>query len=381
LQGTDRLRRIAAIVLVVIGGIGFVIASTGWWLERSLLDTGRFTGTANAILDRSEVQDELTTVLVQKLSREAGTDLQIAEPFLATVVTQVVDSSAFRAVFDRALSTAHRVLVDKHTGVIVLDLTAAYDQIKGPLQQVAPKLAAELPSRRQLNVVLLHRTQLTTAWDVIDRVKRAVEVITIASILLLAGGIAVAHDRWRELARAAWVVAGGLAVLVLALVIGRVVLQAQIADAGVADAAGAAFAVITRRLLVQSVVIGLVAVVVAFAARFTQRHGRAAWMPAIRGWWSWLQGILPLPADGEDAAPAVTTAVARVRLPPPRSESRVAHVWRAVALAVLGLFAVFDPGGVGTVIIVMGGVAVLYLAATECVAAVATTAAPRVEHR
>ena len=39
-------------------------------------------------------------------------------------------------------------------------------------EQVAPNLAPQLPSKQQLDVVLLHRTQLTTAWDVIDLVNR-----------------------------------------------------------------------------------------------------------------------------------------------------------------------------------------------------------------
>ena len=84
-------------------------------------------------------------MLVRQLSRQAGTNLQVAEPFLATIVGQVVNSDAFRTVFDTALSNAHRVLVDRDTGTIILNLTAAYEQIKKPLEEVAPKLAGELP--------------------------------------------------------------------------------------------------------------------------------------------------------------------------------------------------------------------------------------------
>jgi hypothetical protein len=368
LQGNDRVRRVAATVLVVIGGLGLVLASTGWWLERSLLDTGRFTGTANRILDQSAVQEELTHVLVRQLSTAAGTDLQIAEPFLASVVTQVVDSTAFRAVFNRAVSTSHRVLVDESTGAILLDLTDAYDQIKGPLQQVAPKLAAELPSRKQLEVVLLHRSQLTTIWDVIDDVKRGVDVISILAVAFVGAGLALAPRRWRALAQVAWVLVGGLAVIVLAVVIGRIVLQSQIGDGGVSDAVGAAFRVITRSLLVQCAVIGGAGLVVAFVARFTDRHGRTAWVPTLRGWWAWLQGALPRAVDGADDATA-GGALARLRLPPPRGDARMAHAIRAVVLLVLGVFAVFDPGGVATFLIVVAGIAVLYLAVTEAIAA------------
>ena len=174
-----RLREIGATILLVIGGIGLVTASTGWWLERNFLHTSRFTDTANELLDQDEVQAELASVLVRQLSRRAGTNLQVAEPFLATIVGQVVETSAFRTVFDLALSNAHRVLVDRETGTIILNLTSAYDQIKQPLQQVAPNLARELPSRNQLEFVLLHRSQLTTVWDAIDRAKRIVGFLTI----------------------------------------------------------------------------------------------------------------------------------------------------------------------------------------------------------
>jgi len=377
-NGWERLWRVAAIVLVVLGGLGLVLTSTGAWLERNLLDTGRFTGTANAILDQPEVQRELTHVLVEKLSSEAGTDLRIAEPFLASVVTQVVNSGAFRAVFDRAVSSAHRVVVDESTGTVILDLTNSYDQIKGPLQQVAPKLADQLPSRRQLNVVLLHRSQLTTAWDVIDEVKRAVDIVAASSVVLLVAGVALARARWRAVALAAWVVAGGLAVLLLGLVIGRLALEARIADGGVSDAVGAAFRVMTRSLLVQSVVLGVIGAVIALAARFTDRHGRTAWAPTVRSWWAWLQGALPRAVDASDGLPASAGVFARVRLPQPRVESRAVHGWRAVALLVLGLFAVLDPSGVITVLVVVLGVGVLYLAVTEGIAAASS---PTPEHQ
>ena len=247
-----RLREIGATILLVIGGIGLVVASTGWWLERNYLHTSRFTATANRLLDQDEVQAELSRVLVRQLSETAGTNLQVAGPFLASIVSQVVESDAFRTVFDTALSNAHRVLVDRETGTIILNLTEAYDQIKSPLEQVAPKLAAELPSRKQLQLVLLHRSQLTTIWDAIDKVKRVVGFLTIGAGLLLVAGIALAVERWRAAARGAWIVAGTGALLIVVLFVARAVLRARISDGVLADAVVAAFRVITTPLLVQT---------------------------------------------------------------------------------------------------------------------------------
>jgi hypothetical protein len=119
-----------------VGSVGLVVASTGWWLQRSFLHAAHCTSTANKLLDQPEVQAELSHLLVRQLSKAAGTDLQVATPFLSGIVTQVVDSTEFRTIFDVSLNAAHRVLVDRNTETIILNLIAAYDQIKGPLQRV-----------------------------------------------------------------------------------------------------------------------------------------------------------------------------------------------------------------------------------------------------
>jgi hypothetical protein len=356
-----RLREIGATVLLVLGGVLLVVASTGWWLERSFLDTGRFTGTANDLLDQDEVQTELSSVLVHQLSERAGTNLQVAQPFLASIVSQVVESDAFRTVFDAALSNAHRVFVDRGTERIILDLTSAYDQIKGPLEQVAPDLADELPSRKQLDVVLLHRSELSTVWDVIDEVKRAVVVLTVASVALLVAGIALAVRRWQALARAAWIVVGAGAFLVVALLVARPVIASRISDGVLADAVVASFRVITTSLIVQSVVIVVVATIVALAARFTAHEGLPAWRPAARRTWAWISGAV---AEAEQVP-----VVGRIRLPAPRTESRAVRVARAVALVGVGLFAVLEPSSVASALVVIAGIVLLVAGGFEAVAA------------
>jgi hypothetical protein len=335
-----------------------VLASTGWWLERSLLNTGRFTDSANKLLDQPEVQTELTTLLVRRLSKQAGTDLRIAQPFLAAIVQQVVDGDAFRNVFDRGLSTAHRVLVDRDTESIVLDRTAEYEQIKGPLEQVAPKLASQLPSKQLLDVVLLHRSQLSTLWDVIDLVKRVVVILTVATIALLATGIALAVDRWRAVARACWVVVGSVVVLLLALLVVREVLVAQTAESTLTDAVRAAYRVLVRPLVVQSLAVGAIAALLAPAARFTAKRGLPAWRTAGVDAWAWLSGVVP-----------GVRGVAGLRLPAPRENTRGTRAIRALVLVAIGVFAVLVADTLPDVVVVLIGLGLLYLAAIEVIAA------------
>jgi hypothetical protein len=374
----QRTRRIVAGFLVVMGGIVLAVSSIGWWAERSLLNTAHVTSEANTILDENDVQTALTQVVVRQLSRAAGTDLQLAQPFLASVVQQVVQSSAFRTIFDAALSRAHHVLVSRDSTNLVLDLARSYQQIKGTLEQVAPKLAAQLPGERELRVVLLKREQLTVIYDTIDEIKRAVDVLTVIGVVLVAVGVAVAPRRWRALALAGFVIVGASAVFLLALVVGRSVLHSRVGDPVYANAARAVFVVVTRGLVIQSAVILVVAALVAVAAIFTDRHGLAAWPRATRRTWAWIVAAVPVALPEGDAAPAggelepvpgPGVVLARLRLPEPREQPRRQHVVRALGLLAVGLVAVFDTDALTSIIVVAFGVVALYFAVVEGLAA------------
>ena len=361
-----RLREIGATILLVIGGIGLVVASTGWWFERNFLHTSKFTGTANEILDQDEVQAELTSVLVRQLSRQAGTDLQVAEPFLASIVGQVVDSGAFRTVFDTALSNAHRVLVDRNTGTIILDLTAAYDQIKGALEQVAPKLADELPSRKQLEFVLLHRSQLTTIWDAIDQVKRIVGFLTIGAGVLLVAGVALAVERWRAVARGAWIVAGSGALLALALFVARTVLRSRISD-GVARGRRRCAPSVSSRPRSSSSRWSSSRSRHSSRSRLAspRESGLPAWRPVAPRCVGADRGRAP-----DDATKDMSTATRRAwLLGTGRGVANGTRILRTLVLAAVGLFAVLEPASVASVVVVFVGIALLVLAVFEGVAA------------
>lgn len=379
---SQRVRRIIATVLLVVGGLGLAVATTGWWLERNFLDTKRFTGTANDILHEEDTQTAITHVLVRQLSSAAGRDLELAEPFLATVVQQVVDSVPFRAIFDRALSAAHELVVDRDADQVVLDLTATYDEIKEPLEQIAPRLAEQLPGRDELRVVLLERSQLTTAWDAIDLVEEVIAIVTVAALVLLAAGIALSFQRWRALALAAWILVGTLAVVLLALVVARSVIPDRLSDPVYARAAKTGVGVITHGLVVQSIVIAVLGGVIALAAAWTQRHGLAAWADAARRAWARLKGLVPWPAEAPApefpaGAPGVAHAADTVHTEVSgaldrllaRGGVRAQHAGRALALLAIGLFAVLAPGGLTTVVVVLLGVGALYLALVEGLAA------------
>jgi hypothetical protein len=254
----------------------------------------------------------------------------------------------------------------------VLDLTGAYDRIKAPLEQFAPSLAADLPSRNELRVVLLERSQLTTAWDAIDLVEDVIAIVTVAALALLAAGIALSYERWRALALAGWILVGTLAFVLLALLIARSVIPGRISDTVYARAAKTGFGVITHGLVVQSIVLAVIAGALALAAGWTQRHGLNAWADAFRRIWRRLEELVPRPAETpvrEQPADSVPTEVAGTLDRLARGGARGQHAVRALALLGIGLFAVLAPGGLTTVVVILLGVGALYLALVEGVAA------------
>ena len=258
----------------------------------------------------------------------------------------------------------------------MVKLARSYDEIKNTIEQVAPRLAAQLPGERELNIVVLKHDELSAVYDTIDLVKRIVVVLTVVGLVLIAAGIAVAPRRWRALALAGFVIVGTSAFLVVVLVIGRAVLHSRIDDPVYADAARSIFAVLTRGLVIQSVVIAVGAALVALAARFTDRYGLEAWPWATCRVWAWIVVAVPLPALDDDRAglpPELAAApgavLTRLRLPEPRRQVRRQHIVRALVLLLVGLIALFDTAVIVTGAVILFGVAALYFAVVEGLAA------------
>jgi hypothetical protein len=419
---SERVRSFFATVLVVLGAMTLMLASTGWWLERNILDTERFTETADEVLDRQEVKLALSDVIVRQISRETDQNLDIIKPFVASIVSQIVDSSPFRRVFNAAVSTAHRALVDREVPEIVLNLDDTYNDIRRAIRVVSPRTARNLPENPNLEVNVLDESQLETAWDAVDLVRDAIFYLTLAAVVLIAGGIALAPRRWHTAAVAGWVTLGSFVFLLLAFAIGRRIALGRVEDPTFRDATSAAWDVVTHGLVVQTILLLVLAGVIALASGWTGRHGGLAGArdTLVRGW-ARVREAIPQPAPTPALQPATAhTAPAakatkttratkatrttkrtpaatkattkrapaprgtpevvgaagafmtRMRLPEPRENRRARHAWRAVGLAAAALIAFLWPQAVVTLVVVVVGVIVLYLAAVEALAAFAT---------
>jgi hypothetical protein len=413
-------RRILASILVVLGALLLLFSSFGWWADRYFLNSERFSDHATEIIDQEKVQDALAFAITHQISKQSGRKLSLAEPVIQSIVREIVDSDAFKTIFDAAVLRAHRAVVEGHAREMVLDLSESVDNVRSALRPIAPNLAQKIPAGEKVEVKILSKTQLDTVYDVTNAVKKGVIAITIVSLLFLAGGIALAPRRWRTLALAGWVTLGLFAFSIVAVAVGKPITGSFIAEDTYSDAAQASYKVITRGLLVQGVLFCILGLVVGLVAGWIDRHGGwAAAMDAGKRGGGWVRDqmpkkAVPVPtAAGGDvaavpvgsgngdtavveeevspgAAPTgepvgamggiVASGVLAPRLPEPKRRARSAHWWRAAVLLIIGLFAVFSPGSLTNIVVVLIGLALLYLAITEALAAWASPKEPRVDH-
>jgi len=388
-------RRIVAGILVVLGALLLLLSSFGWWANRYFLNSDRFSNKATQILDQSDVQDALALALTQQISDRSGHNLSLAEPVIQSIVREIVGSDAFQGIFDDAVLRAHHAVVGGGAHQLVLDLSEAVDNVRSALRPIAPNLAKKIPKGETVQVKVLSKTQLDTVYNITNIVKKGVIGITIVSLLFLAGGIALSTRRWRTLALAGWVTLGFFAFSIVVVAVGRPITGSFIAEDTYSDGAKAAYKVITRGLLVQGVIFCMLGLVVGLLAGWIDRNGGwAAAKAATKRGRTWLRDQMP-----EKAAPAAVAAVApgasptgepagalagvvasgalAPRLPEPKRRVRSAHWWRAAALLIVGLFAVFSPGSLTNIVVILIGLALLYLAITEALAAWASPKEPR----
>ena len=380
----QRTRRIGASILVVLSVVLLLLSGYGWWAKRYFLDSDRFSAKAGQILDQPKVQDALAVAVTDQISQASGRDLRIAQPFITNIVRGVVSSSEFQSVFDGAILRLHKAVVGGGARQAVLNLSTTVDRVRSAIEPIAPNLAEEIPTGEQLKITILDKSQLQTVYDTTNLVENAVIGLTIATIVFFAAALWLSPRRWRTLALTGWVMLGFFVFSLVAVRTGRWLTGSFTDRQEYSDAAQSAYKVITRGLVLQGVFFSVLGLVVALGAGWTDRHGGWAGVKAkLRGGSDWAKAQLPQKSAAPTPTPAlvavgsadtggtraVVEGILAPRLPEPPRKARVAHWWRAAGLLVVGLFAVWSPGSLTNVIVVLLGIAALYLAVTEAVAA------------
>lgn len=376
-----------AAFLLVLGAIAAVLTGVGQWAESNVLTTSGFVGNADSVLNRKPVQMAIARSIVQQLEDSAGRRLQLAEPFIRSIVESIVSSDAFQEVFDSAVSTTHHVFVTRDAEELVLNLTSTVDDIRLVLQEVSPGLADDLPKGKDLRITLAQRTQLPLIWDWVQTANRVIDSIYLVALALIGLGLLIAPFRWRSLALMGWSIATASIATMLALTITRQILLNRVPDPVYRAGAGSAWNALSHDLFVVAIVMAALGGAAATAARWTDNNGGTAVYPiaARRA----LQSARTVAAEGvgigesEPLVPALTglaSAAFRWRIPAPERNVRLTHWWRAFGLGVAGALVLGNSDFVLSAIMNIGAIIALYLAATEGIASYRSPRVPTPTH-
>ena len=208
-----RRRRVAVIVLLVIGAITLPAAVVTAYIRDAVIDADEFAANADTALSTPEVQAAITTAVVDQIV-EVDPELLAVRPLIESVVDGIVRSDVFGEIFTFAIKDLHRTVL---TGddTVTMKLADLLLVAKTQLTVLDPELGALIPDQLtdaiievQTNPVLIDTLQLG------EDVRIAALILPIVAILSFGTAVALSADRRRTL-RAV----GALAVLVALLVL------------------------------------------------------------------------------------------------------------------------------------------------------------------
>lgn len=290
-------RVISARVLVVLATLIAILSIFSAWARKQLLDTNQWTKTSTELLQNQQVRDRVSNYLVdelytnvnvaQQLQSKLPPDLAPLAPIAAGALRNALDEVADRALANPKIQdawansnkVAHEQLVkvikgggpnvSTANGEVTLNLrnilTTIADQVGIP-SAVVQKIP---PSAAQIQI--LKSDELSQAQDGAKLLNALGLWLGFVALLLYALAVWLAIGRRRQTLLFSGI---GLIVAGLVVLIARNLVQADVIDALVPNAAGkpaanAAFVIGTsllRTLANQAIVLGLAAVIAAWLA-------------------------------------------------------------------------------------------------------------------
>ena len=248
-------RRGVVTALLIAAGVltfFFVMAS---WANRQILDTDEWTKTSSELLQQEEIQNQLSTYLVDQLYANVDVEAELRAELppqakrlagpLAGALREVAQRAAVRGLasprgqtaWENLNGAAHerfvKIIKDEGGGAtstaggdVTLDLGALIEQVAERVG-IGANLAQKLPPDTG-QLTILRSNQLSFAQDLVKVLENLVVVLLILALALYGLALYLSRGRRRETLRAIGLifVLVGLLVLVLRSIAGGVVVDA-----------------------------------------------------------------------------------------------------------------------------------------------------------
>jgi hypothetical protein len=326
LAGACQAAALVALLLAVVVG----------YAERALFSSEQFADRAAAALQDDRVRTRVATELTDGVVLANAADLQAARPLIEQAAEGVVGGTAFRQLFRAAVLDVHRAVFDRDLDTVTLTVADAGTVVAGAVEVLQPSLAARI--RADARITLAREQIDERAAGLVrlaERVQRLAGILALLALALATGGVWLAPDRRRAVARLGAGAAAVGVVIVLGYAVARWAVLREIAQERDRDAAAGIWDAFLSDLRAAGWALAAIGAVVAAAA--------ASLLPPV--------GIEPALrrlgrlATAEPARPAL-------------------RVLRAVGLITAGVLIVTRPAAFLSLLATIGGVLLVYAGAT-----------------
>jgi len=263
------MRGFLAGLLLAIGLVLVPLADLGVWTQRQLLPTAAFSDLATEVLDEPDVQAALAERLTEEIvNRQPG--LRVSEGVINPAIQRAIDTQAFEGVFRVSVGDMHAQL-KRGDDQLTLNFDAILPIVRAQVASVDADVADRIPTSGVLpSITVITRDEVPQAWVAVNLVRRASWAFPAITLGLLGLAVLLAQNRARMLLIAGLGIVFVAVALIAVIRLGRDPLSDVVGSQVSEEAFDSGYGVVTRSLVTQTVVLGLIGVASAV--------GGIAWM-------------------------------------------------------------------------------------------------------
>ncbi len=342
------LRSGLSVVLLVLAAVSVVAGGATLYARDELVNPSAFANRAVSASHEPAVQRVIAREITVQVLEPAYPDLIAGRPLLQTAVRLLVASKPFGPIIRLAAVHGHRLLFQRGGGNAVFDMTDAGLVVTSVLRNLAPKLAKNLPGHTEAVLMTFKKRSFATqTLRIADAIRVLGLILPAVALVLFALGLAIAPERRTAIARGALAVGVSAAVLGLALellkryAVTHVQGPPELNSADVHAAVGELWGAFLGDLTTWALVVTGVGLIIAVAASPLQ----TAYSPAAG--LAWVRGVARRPL------------------------SKRGRGIRGAAVGTAGLVALLDPSLALRIVVLVGGILLVYAGAGELLTATA----------
>jgi len=331
---------------IALAALGALVALVGGFLlyaRQEIFDPDNLAERSRSALGDERTRLAIAQPIVDGIVDSGSGELVNARPLVESIVVSALGTPPAKAAFAEAVRSIDAKLANRSPNTLFLNLTDATVIAAKALDALNPEVRKSLPKEvNDVKTAILESKITITPLRWVHEVDVLGVVLPFVALLLLALSVVVAPIRRTAVQRAAIAVSIAAVVGLIVLIVGKALVLAQIADPLYEDAASAAWDAVLGDLGEWAIGIGLLALILAAAARFD---------------------------DGEvDPMRPLTRAAELARRHPKRP---ALGVLRGIGIGLVGLLLVVEPELSLRLIAVAAGAWLIYVAIVEVLAIIA----------